>query len=207
MAGRWPPSKFSSRVCFLEPQLQPTLQVGFIGKQSELEIDVRKAYQGVLLGLISVGNRIGQREKMKYNTVTLKTSAGPIRNSGAGMAFQSCPKWRQKGPGLDTTTLTSHWIWLLPERGHGFGQGSSSAEGNSGKETHLRALSHQHSWQLGERVFQSWRMWCITLFICTPSSSWNGLRVIWGREGWSCYKMGGRGTEKYYVGTIVTLFL
>lgn len=65
-----------------------------------------KAYQRVLLGLISVANRIGQREKMKCNAVTLKASADPMRSSGDGSSELS--QIKAKGLGLDTTTLTSH---------------------------------------------------------------------------------------------------
>lgn len=44
------PSKFNSRVCFLNYWVPWQAD-------SELEFDVWKAYQGVLLGLIPAGNR------------------------------------------------------------------------------------------------------------------------------------------------------
>lgn len=43
------------------------------------------------------GKQIRQRRKVKGNTVTAKASTNPVGSSGAGAAFQICPKLRHRG--------------------------------------------------------------------------------------------------------------
>lgn len=68
-------------------------------------------YRGGLSGSTPRQNEESSTEQreMGSHTVTIKTSANLMWNSGAGMALQNCPKLGQ-GVHYTLLSLTSHWI-------------------------------------------------------------------------------------------------
>lgn len=100
----------------------------------------------------SEASRIGHREALSCDAVSVVDLAVLTVSPEEGLALQRCPKMQLRGQGLSNPVLTSHWkctlCWYMAYHEARW----LPFQSNCQKGTLLWAISQQHSRQLGVRV-------------------------------------------------------